>query len=65
MFSAVKRKGTPLYKLARKGVVVEREPKQIEIFAIEVVDIALPYVVFNVECSRGTYIRTLCHDVGA
>ncbi len=65
MYSAVKRKGTPLYKLARKGVVVEREPKQIEIYAIEVVDIALPYVVFNVECSRGTYIRTLCHDVGA
>jgi tRNA pseudouridine55 synthase len=64
MFSAVKRKGTPLYKLARKGVVVEREPKQIEIYSIEVVDIAPPYVVFNVECSRGTYIRTLCHDVG-
>ncbi|MBE9532389.1 MAG: tRNA pseudouridine(55) synthase TruB [Proteobacteria bacterium] len=64
MYSAVKRKGTPLYKLARKGVVVEREPKQIEIYAIEVVDIALPYVIFNVQCSRGTYIRTLCHDVG-
>ncbi len=64
MFSAVKRKGTPLYKLARKGVVVEREPKEIEIYAIEVVDISLPYVVFNVECSRGTYIRTLCHDAG-
>ena len=44
--------------------MVEREPKQIEIYSIEVVDIALPYVVFNVECSRGTYIRTLCHDVG-
>ncbi len=64
MFSAVKRKGTPLYKLARKGVVVEREPKEIEIYAIEVVDISPPYVVFNVECSRGTYIRTLCHDAG-
>ena len=64
MFSAVKRKGTPLYKLARKGVTVEREPKVIEIRSIEVVDITLPDVVFNVECSRGTYIRTLCHDVG-
>lgn len=64
MFSAVKQKGTPLYKLARKGVVVEREPKEIEIYAIEVVDISMPYVVFNVECSRGTYIRTLCHDAG-
>lgn len=64
MFSAVKRKGTPLYKLARKGVVVEREPKEIEIYTIEVVDISPPYVVFNVECSRGTYIRTLCHDAG-
>jgi tRNA pseudouridine55 synthase len=64
MFSAVKRKGTPLYKLARKGVVVEREPKLIEINSIEVLDITLPDVVFNVECSRGTYIRTLCHDAG-
>lgn len=64
MFSAVKRKGTPLYKLARKGVTVEREPKVIVIRSIEVVDITLPDVVFNVECSRGTYIRTLCHDVG-
>ncbi|MEE9542525.1 MAG: tRNA pseudouridine(55) synthase TruB [Thermodesulfobacteriota bacterium] len=64
MFSAVKRKGTPLYKLARKGVTVEREPKVIHIRSIEVVDIELPDVVFNVECSRGTYIRTLCHDVG-
>ena len=65
MFSAVKRKGVPLYKLARKGVVVEREAKEVEIESIEVVSIDLPSVVFSVNCSRGTYVRTLCHDVGA
>ena len=64
MYSAVKRKGVPLYKLARKGLVVEREPKDVEIFSIDVEDVDLPYLRFDVKCSRGTYIRTLCHDVG-
>ncbi|MEE8574093.1 MAG: tRNA pseudouridine(55) synthase TruB [Thermodesulfobacteriota bacterium] len=65
MYSAVKKGGTPLYKLARKGLTVEREAKEVEIFSIEVLDIALPLVTFNVACSGGTYIRTLCHDAGA
>ncbi len=64
MYSAVKKGGVPLYKLARKGVVVEREPKEITIDKIEVTSMELPIVVMNIICSRGTYIRTLCHDIG-
>lgn len=64
MYSAVKRKGVPLYKLARKGIVVEREPKDVEIFSVDVEEIDLPLLRFSVTCSRGTYIRTLCHDMG-
>jgi tRNA pseudouridine55 synthase len=65
MFSAVKQGGVPLYKLARKGKTVAREPKQVEIFSIEILSSELPFVSFKVECSRGTYIRSLCHDTGA
>lgn len=64
MYSAVKVGGVPLYRLARKGVVVEREPKDIEIYSIKVVSVELPFVRFVVESSRGTYVRTLCHDIG-
>ncbi len=64
MYSAVKVGGVPLYRLARKGMVVEREPKEVEIYSIEVVNIELPFVRLMVECSRGTYMRTLCHDIG-
>lgn len=64
MYSSVKRNGVPLYKLARKGITVERAPKDIEIYSIEATSIALPAVSFRVVCSKGTYVRTLCHDLG-
>lgn len=65
MFSAIKRNGVPLYKLARKGVVVEREPREVEVFSIEMTGFSLPFVEFRAVCSRGTYIRSICHDLGA
>lgn len=65
MVSAVKKDGERLYELARKGQEVEREPKQITIHSIRVSRVELPYADFTVDCSKGTYIRTLCADVGA
>jgi len=64
MYSAVKRRGMPLYKLARKGMVVERPERDVEIFSLDVLDISMPQVDFRVSCSRGTYIRSICFDVG-
>ncbi len=64
MVSAVKKDGERLYELARKGQEIEREPKQITIRSIRVSRVELPYADFTVECSKGTYIRTLCADVG-
>ena len=65
MVSAVKKDGARLYELARKGQEIEREPKQISIYSIDITRVALPYADFTVECSKGTYVRTLCADVGA
>lgn len=65
MVSAVKKDGARLYELARKGMEVVREPKQISIYNIEIEEIKMPYVTFTVFCSKGTYIRTLCSDIGA
>jgi len=64
MFSAKKKDGIPLYKLARKGVVTERKPVTLQIYSIEMLNKMGNEVVFRVKCSAGTYIRTLCHDVG-
>ena len=64
-YSAIKHCGEPLYKLARKGIIVETEPREVEIQYIVVEDICFPRVTFRVACSKGTYIRTLCADVGA
>ncbi len=64
MYSAVKRNGVPLYKLARKGVTVEREPREVMVFSLSVTSIELPVVRFTASCSRGTYIRSICHDLG-
>ncbi|ANA40414.1 pseudouridine synthase [Geobacter anodireducens] len=64
MFSALKRDGVPLYKLARTGREVEREPREIEIFSLVIDAIDLPLVTFTLSCSRGTYVRTLAHDMG-
>jgi tRNA pseudouridine55 synthase len=64
MFSAVKIRGKPLYRLARKGIEVERKEREVEIFNIRVEEIGLPLVRFRVSCSKGTYIRTLGKDIG-
>ncbi len=64
MVSAKHYKGKRLYKLARKGVVVEREPVDIEIKDIDIMDIRDDEALFKVICSKGTYIRSLCHDIG-
>ena len=64
MVSAIKIKGVPLYKLARKGETVERPPKLIHVYRFELLDFAPPDVRFVVECTKGTYVRTLAHDIG-
>ena len=64
MVSAIKINGVPLYKLARKGETVERPPKLIHVYRFDLLDFAPPDVRFAVECTKGTYVRTLAHDVG-
>lgn len=64
MYSALKLNGKKLYELARTGQVIEREPRRIRIISIAVEEINLPFVTMTVACSKGTYIRTLCHDIG-
>jgi len=64
MYSAIKKHGVPLYTLARKGVEVEREAREIEISSLEILGISLPFVEFVVTCSKGTYVRSICHDAG-
>ena len=63
-YSAVKYCGEPLYKWARKGVILDVAPREVEIQSIIVEDISFPRVTFRVACSKGTYIRTLCADIG-
>ena len=64
MYSALKVDGKKLYELAREGKTVERKPRAVQFYEIEIKKIELPYVRFSVTCSKGTYIRTLCHDIG-
>lgn len=64
MFSALKHKGQSLYKYARQGIEIDRSHREITIHGIRLIDISLPYVTFKARCSKGTYIRTLCHDIG-
>ena len=64
VFSALKHKGTPLYKLARMGKPVQKPARQVHIGKISILEIKLPLVRFEVSCSAGTYIRTLCADIG-
>lgn len=64
MFSAVKVDGQRLYKLARKGLEVERNPRDVQILRFDLLDISIPEVSFRVECSKGTYVRSLVHDMG-
>ncbi len=65
MYSARKVGGKKLYELAREGKEVERQPKRVRIEEIEIQEMELPNVTMRVVCSKGTYIRTLCHDIGA
>ena len=64
MYSALKVNGKKLYELAREGKTIERQSRVIEIFSIEISEISLPRVTFTVTCSKGTYIRSLCDDIG-
>lgn len=64
MFSALKQNGVPLYKLARQGTEVPRQPRTIEIYSLVIESVNLPEVAFTVRCSRGTYVRTLANDIG-
>lgn len=64
MYSAVWSNGQRLYDLARKGVTVERQPRAVTISELEILSVDLPIVTMRVVCSKGTYIRTLCEDLG-
>lgn len=64
MYSAIKQGGQPLYKSARQGLEVERAPRPVEIYSIELQAYNNPLVKFRVRCSRGTYVRTLADDIG-
>lgn len=64
VFSALKHQGTPLYKLARQGNPVSKPPRPVTISRIRMLEMALPDIRFTVTCSAGTYIRTLCADMG-
>ena len=64
MYSAIKIDGVPLYKSARKGVEVEREPRFIRVMSWELTRFALPHLDFRLRCTKGTYVRTLAHDLG-
>lgn len=65
MVSAIKQGGVPLYKLARAGKTVEREPRFVHVFAHEIQAVRLPDIDFRVVCSKGFYVRTYAHDIGA
>lgn len=64
MFSALKMGGRPLYSLARRGIMVERARREITIHEMEITGFRLPFVEMRISCSKGTYIRSLCNDIG-
>ncbi len=64
MVSAIKKDGVPLYKLARKGQTVEREPRFVHVYKHRVLAVRLPEIDFSVTCSKGFYVRTYAHDIG-
>lgn len=65
MVSAIKKDGVPLYKLARQGKEVVREPRFVHVYAHEILEMRLPEIDFRVVCSKGFYVRTYAHDIGA
>lgn len=64
MYSAIKVNGKKLYELAREGIEIERAPRRVVIHKIDIISIQLPYVTFRISCGKGTYIRSLCRDIG-
>ncbi|WP_125153727.1 tRNA pseudouridine(55) synthase TruB [Clostridium rectalis] len=64
MFSALKVNGKKLYELARQGIEIERKSREVQIYSIDIISIDTPFVEFKVKCSKGTYIRSLCYDIG-
>lgn len=64
MFSAIKHQGKPLYELARRGIEIERQPRRVTIFSLEVLQLEGTFLTLRVHCSKGTYIRTLVEDLG-
>lgn len=64
MYSALKQNGKRLYKLARKGVEVERKPREVTIYDFEITRVELPEIDFRIKCSKGTYVRVIANDFG-
>src|ERR1700724_2699660 len=64
MVPAIKQGGVPLYKVARQGKTVEREPRLVHVYRYSIGRIALPEIDFSVVCSKGFYVRTYSHDIG-
>ena len=64
MYSALKVNGKKLYELARAGIEIERAARPITIYEIDITNLESPYIKFRVKCSKGTYIRSLCYDIG-
>jgi len=64
MVSAIKKDGVPLYKLARQGKEVEREPRFVHVYAHEILAVRMPEIDFRVVCSKGFYVRTYAHEIG-
>jgi len=64
LYSAVKFRGKPLYEWTRQGIAVEQLPREVEVYGIRIDEVRLPEVTFTVSCSKGTYIRSLCAEVG-
>ena len=64
MYSAIKHKGVPLYKLARAGIEIPRKARKVDIFRLDLLDWKPPLIMLEIECGKGTYIRSLAHDIG-
>lgn len=64
-FSAAKHKGKPLYKFARQGIMVQKESRPVQVFSFEILEMRLPEVDFRVHCSKGTYVRSIVHELGS
>lgn len=64
MYSAVKVEGKPLYEFARKGIEIDRKPKKVMIHAINIESFEPPFATFRILCSKGTYVRSICHEIG-